>query len=103
MKKRMSIKNRKIINRSGTAVCDMCEEMSFLERHHIRGRNIPDADNPSNVANICPKCHTEVHYGKKIIEGWYLSTKGRMLIWHEDQEESLTGDDANPHQFLDKK
>ena len=97
--KNMSVKKRKTINRSGKARCDICEKRSFLERHHVNGRNVCQPDHPSNIANICPTCHTEVHYGKVIIEGWVQTTAGKELMWHLKDEESFTGSDASPHQF----
>ena len=96
----MSVKKRRMINRSGKARCDICEKQSFLERHHISGRTIHNAEHLSNIANICPTCHTEVHYGKIIIEKWLQTTSGLELIWHLNDEESFTDMDSKPHQFL---
>ena len=101
--KKMRLKTRKIINRSGSAKCDVCKQERFLQRHHIRGRKIPNAEHPSNIANVCPTCHTEIHYGKIIIEGWFQSTNGMTMIWHYDGEKSNTDMDAKPHQFLKNK
>ena len=30
--------------------------------HHINGRNIPNADNHSNLTYLCPNCHRLFHY-----------------------------------------
>lgn len=65
----MKQKIRKTINRSGLYKCDICMNENTLEGHHINGRNIDRANDPSNIANICPNCHYKVHLGRIIIEG----------------------------------
>jgi len=93
----MNNKIRKKLNSSGKAQCEMCKESHFLEEHHIHGRNIADFDLPWNKCQICPNCHTDVHNGIKVIEGWYMGTSGLELIWHHYKDESVTGKDAKPH------
>lgn len=93
----MIMKNRKIINKSQSKPCEICGDKTFLEVHHIRGRNIPNHNHPSNLSDICSNCHTKVHHGIIVIEGRFLTTKGKVLIWHDYKDESLTGDDAKPH------
>ena len=93
----MSRKATKNRNASGQHSCDICENIEFLEAHHIRGRKIRDCNQPFNIANICPNCHFKVHLGEIILENWTISTDGRMLLWHKKDEPSLTGDDAIPH------
>ena len=84
-------------NRSGKAACELCGDEDFLEDHHIRGREIPEANHPSNIASICSRCHSKIHYGAIVVEGKIMTTDGVELIWHKKGEESLTGDDAKVH------
>jgi len=93
----MSKKAKKQNNASGCRPCDVCGAQEFLEEHHIRGRDIPKAEHPSNIANICPNCHFKVHLGEIILENWMQTTSGRYLIWHNKGESSVTGDNATPH------
>lgn len=93
----MSKKNIKQRNASGKHQCDICNGTEFLEEHHIRGRKIPNFDQPFNIANICANCHFKIHKGEYIIENWISSTNGRILLWHKKDEQSLTGNDAVPH------
>ena len=88
---------RKKINRSGKNVCDICKEKSILISHHIAGRKIENAEKWWNKANICDKCHRLTHEGKIIIENWCSTTNGRELIWHYENEKSLTGNDSTPY------
>lgn len=88
--------NRRKLNSTGLEKCEVCGEEGILEQHHIRGRNIPNANHPSNLANICPNCHTKVHNGITILECHLMTTNGYELIWHHYKEPSLTGDDAKP-------
>lgn len=88
-----------MLNRSGKRRCDICQSTVILVEHHISGRDIPNANLPSNISNICPNCHMEVHSGKIIIERWAMGTKGGFLAWHKKGEESFTGHDSNPYQI----
>lgn len=94
---RMSRQAKKKSNASGKSKCDVCEDLEFLEEHHIRGRKIKNANLPFNLANICPNCHFKIHLGEYIIEDWVKSSNGRILLWHTKDEDSITGDDAIPH------
>lgn len=89
-------KNRKIVNRKGIEFCDICKKKNILHGHHINGRDIPNANHISNIANLCPTDHMEVHYGNIIIEKWVMTSIGRELIWHKKGESSLTGEDSTP-------
>jgi DNA mismatch repair protein MutS len=91
---------RKKKNRSGKALCDICQEPHILEIHHIRGRKIPNANDDFNLVDICANCHNKIHYGKIIIENWVMTSNGKKLIYREPHEESFTGNDAIPHQVL---
>jgi predicted restriction endonuclease len=92
----MKRKTQRKANRSGTHSCEVCGEEHILEQHHIRGRTVFNPDDPSNLANICPNCHTKVHHGIIVIETRLLTTDGYQLIWHHYKEPSFTGDDAKP-------
>lgn len=80
-------------------MCDICNEPTILVEHHISGREIPNANHPSNIANVCSNCHMNVHSGLIIIERWSLNTCGRFLAWHKRGSESLTGQDSSPYQI----
>lgn len=92
----MKRKTQRIINRSGTGKCEICEKQTILVQHHIRGRKIPKPNDPSNLANICSNCHTDVHHGIIVIENRLMTTDGYKLIWHHWRDLSITGDDAKP-------
>lgn len=92
----MKYKIQKLSNRSGLSKCDICQNEEILEIHHIRGRKIPNCNNPSNLANICSNCHTKVHHGIIVIEDWVMTTDGYQLIWHYYKDKSITGNDAKP-------
>jgi len=93
----MTRKATKEKNISGEALCQICCKKHFLVTHHIRGRDIHDPNHSSNLADICPNCHQNVHMGKVIIEGWFMTTNGLELFWHENTEESFTGENIIPH------
>lgn len=93
----MNKKLQRIINKSGQAKCEICNEYNILVEHHIRGRKIPNPNNYSNLSNICSNCHTKVHHGIIIIENRIMTTEGPQLIWHHYNDQSFTGDDAKPH------
>lgn len=90
-------KIRKKMNRSGYCKCDICSSSEILTGHHIEGRDIPNANHPSNLANLCPNCHAAVHYGKIIIEKWITSTRGKELLWHSVGEASFSGQDSKSY------
>ena len=93
----MNDKAKRKRNASGKEKCDVCNNIEFLEGHHIRGRKIKNCDFSFNIANICPNCHFKVHLGEIILENWVSSTSGRILLWHNKGENSITGNDAVPH------
>jgi transcription elongation factor Elf1 len=100
----MKKKTRKVINRSGKISCLICNKSTVIQDHHIRGRDILNAEHPDNIAAICGSCHDEVHTlgpdkktGIIVIEKWVMTSSGRELIWHKNGEESFTGDDASPY------
>lgn len=92
----MKRKVQRIINRSGTGKCEICEKQTILVQHHIRGRKIYNCNHPSNLANICSNCHADVHHGIIVIEDRLMTCDGYQLIWHHWREQSITGNDAKP-------
>ena len=92
----MNRRQRRRLNKSGYCECEICGEANILQQHHIRGRNIPNANHHSNLANICSNCHTKVHHGIIVIENRVFTTDGYVLIWHHYKDESFTGNDAKP-------
>jgi hypothetical protein len=80
-----------------TKPCDLCGNKNRLEEHHINGRNIPDPNHPSNICAICASCHTLIHEGHIIIEGWMQTTEGLKLIHHSVDGSSFSGWDSKPY------
>jgi hypothetical protein len=95
--KRISNKKRRELNRTGKMECPICKSERILVQHHINGRKIPNAEHPSNKVDICDSCHREVHEGLVEIEGWFMTTGGKELIWHKKGQKSLTGNKTKPH------
>lgn len=90
---------RKRINSRDLQQRQICKKNEFLVEHHIHGRNIPNPNSPNNLTYVCSNCHYKIHKGWFIIEGWFDTTNGRELIWHEKEEDSLTGENASVHLF----
>lgn len=86
----MKRKNRKLINRSGTAECQICNNQEILIEYHINGRDCIDANADYNKCYICDNDHRKIHEGIIIIEGWVMTSNGKELIWHFKDEESFT-------------
>lgn len=95
MKKRI----RKSKNSSGKGECQICFRRDFLEIHHINGRKIPNSEMSFNLVDICGCCHTAIHMGEIIVEGYISTLDGKELIWHKKNEESITGNDSSVHLF----
>ena len=94
---------RRLSNRSGKQICPLCDNREVLVEHHLRGREIPNAEHTSNKANICPNCHHRVHLGLVVIEGWFTTSSGRKLFWHKQGHPSLTGEEAIPYIMGDNR
>ena len=77
----MTIRIRKLGNRSGLQTCDICKEQGVLIQHHINGRDTPNPNHKDNVSNICDNDHRRVHNGIIKILGWYQTTNGRELLY----------------------
>lgn len=90
---------RRKINSSGSGICDICKQRSFLVEHHIEGRDIPNPNHKSNLCRICDNDHRRTHNGSIIIEKWALTDEGLKLLWHYKDEESLTGINAKPYVY----
>lgn len=95
----MTRKNKRILNNTGTQPCEVCEESNYLVQHHIAGRKIKNANSHHNLANICNNCHTKIHKGIIIIEKRALTTNGYKLIWHQNNQSSITGEDSIPYLY----
>jgi len=93
----MTKKTKKIANRSGKKECPVCKKPNILVSHHINGRDIPNCNHPSNLTDICSNCHTKIHHGHIVVEGWFQTSMGKELLWHSVDEESFTGKDAKPY------
>jgi len=86
-------------NISGKTPCDICHENNFLVIHHINGRKIKNFDYDFNLCNVCPNCHYKVHLGEIIIEKWFISSDGRILLWHNKDCEGISGTNSKSHRI----
>jgi uncharacterized protein YlaI len=77
----MAKKNIRKCNRSGNEKCAICNITTKLVEHHIKGREIPNCNHPSNLVWICPNCHDKIHSNDIKIDGWYFTTDGMKLVW----------------------
>jgi len=93
----MKKKHRKIANRTGKQKCPICSTQQILVEHHIEGRDIPNPNHSSNLAYICDNDHRKIHMGLIIIEGWFKTTDGLELFWHNSDDDSFTGKDAETY------
>ena len=76
--------------------CEICNEREYQHEHHIQSKVFKGKNKASNIAYLCASDHVDVHLGKIIIEGRFLTDDGYMLIWHRAGEESITGIDPRP-------
>ncbi len=79
--------------------CRICDNLEYLETHHIHGRGFPEYNKKWNKVDVCSNCHTRIHLGSIIIERWCMSTKGRLLLWHYKDEEGVTQEPAKPYLY----
>ena len=96
----MSQKAYRKFKRSGSDRCPISGYAGPLVEHHINGREIRNANAPWNIAWVSPNIHDQIHQGEIVIEGWFMSTKGRTLLWHRVGEQSIS-DDAKPPLYGD--
>lgn len=92
----MSQEAKRKAARSGTMCCPICGKKAMLVEHHIHGREIPHASASWNRCYICPVCHDEVHAGRIIIEGWGMTSMGKVLIWRIVGVEAIKNEGAEP-------
>lgn len=71
--------------------CEICVTNPVYHKHHIISKAYDGSNDESNIAHLCANCHIDVHLGKVVIEGRFLTDVGYMLIWHRKGEESITG------------
>jgi hypothetical protein len=71
--------------------CEICGKRTYLEKHHIISKSKGGSNHKSNLTNICSECHTLVHRGDIIIEGKFMTSQGAKIIFHNQNESSLTG------------
>ena len=71
---------RKFI-RSGERPCDICKRITLLVTHHIKGREVWDANKEYNLAHICPNCHDKVHMNLITHLQWQMTSDGRILLF----------------------
>lgn len=73
-------------------VCKICNNHSVVVEHHITSKCYGGTNKKSNKSLLCPTCHSMVHYGKYIIEGYFFCTpNGNTLIWRKENQPSITG------------
>jgi hypothetical protein len=100
----MKSSTQRVIARSGKGYCAICDQQTPLVLHHIWGRKIQGWNNSFNEVWLCPNCHYSVHSpGGVVIEGWVMTTKGKILSWHRQGEQGIIGVDATPYQIGGKK
>ena len=98
----MSKKNLQKYKRSGRMACQICGAKESLDLHHMRGRDVPDANKDYNTCYLCVSCHRQCHtesregYRIIVIEGWFNTTEGRELLWRYGNEDSITGQECVP-------
>jgi len=82
--------------RSGIAECPISGYRGPLVEHHINGRDIKDAESEWNKVWVAPNVHDMIHRGEIIVEGWFMTTDGRMLVWRRREEAGITGAVSTP-------
>lgn len=81
-------------------LCEICGYSGFLEKHHIHSKSMGGNNAKSNLANLCPTCHNEVHRGLIVLEGKFRTTDGIKLIYHKKEEAPIIPDRELPKVFL---
>lgn len=80
--------------------CEICGYSGFLEKHHIQSKSLGGSNKKSNLLNICPNCHTEIHRGELIIEGKFQTTSGIKIIYHRKNEAPIIKNRELPKVFI---
>ena len=68
-----------------------------LDKHHINGRDVKNCESSWNVVYVSPNIHRQIHEGEIVIEGWFSSTEGRVLLWHRKGDISITDRMSSPY------
>ncbi len=97
MKRKIPLAIRKKMNASGSFPCDICNQKHILVEHHIEGRKIKNYQSEKNRCYVCDNDHRLIHEGKIIVEGWVGTSTGTKLMWHYNDEPSLTGNDKTTY------
>jgi len=89
MRKKKNV-NKKVLKKI-TKKCILCrkEEVDVLECHRIIHGCEGGTYSDNNTVVLCADCHTLVHKGRIIIDKWYDSTAGRILVAKVDEEEVI--------------
>jgi hypothetical protein len=78
--------------------CEVCNDNTVkLDKHHIVSKSLGGSNQKCNIANLCPTCHRKVHTSILVLEGWYLSTTGYVLLYHDKNTKPIT--DSTPDCF----
>lgn len=80
--------------------CEICGRIGRTEKHHIVSKSLGGSNNRSNLAELCPNCHTSVHFREIIIEGKFMTTKGFQLIYHRKNEAPIITGQELPNVFV---
>ena len=89
------MRRRNIINKKAekkiAQKCRICGEKTYstLSVHRIIPGYKSGSYTRNNTTVICENCHRKVHNGLIEIDGWYKSTKGRMLKITENGQEKF--------------
>jgi uncharacterized protein YlaI len=71
--------------------CQICEAEDYFQKHRIISGAYGGKYTKDNTAYLCSNCHTKVHISQIILEGMFLTSSGYKLIWHRQEEPSITG------------
>lgn len=63
----------------------VCHHIIFQSEFKKLGKRVDHSK--KNIACVCANCHSDIHAGIIIIEGYLASTKGRVLKWKRDGED----------------
>jgi len=72
-------------------ICECCRlDVTHTDKHHIVSKSLGGSNLKHNITYICPNCHRKVHTGMIVLEGKFLTDYGYQLIWHHNEDESIT-------------
>lgn len=86
-------------------VCDIayCNNYLKLDTHHIHSKCYGGGNQIWNKCKLCPNCHRKIHVGELVLEGWWSSSNGRILVYRAKNEPSITGYTPKVWLFSDNK